>query len=454
MTSPLSRSLLNELREYLRESFGLDFQEKMENDLIRYTMLAAKGFGYSDTSQFIQQLIKNKHYPTEPGKLASYYTIGETYFMREKKSLDFIEYYYLPPLIQKRFDKCRNLRIWSAGCASGEEVYSIAIMLSRTIPDIQNWDITLLGTDINTEFLKKAQQGIYSKWSFRNCTESFRDRYFERVNGNEYHIRPELKKMVRFSYHNLVGGSLPGVDDKKAGMDVIFCRNVMIYFSRETIRNVSERLFDSLVNGGILVVSPVEMSTLISPRFNKIFYSGYTFYQKEKKKQRTKKETVENEFQTVTPPPVIAPPGGSGQEENDPLPDIQPVTEKNPFLLAKAAADSGSLNDAIRYCDEALKLNKTDYRIYYLKATVLLELGREEEAMSTLNQLVYLEQDFVLAYFLLGNINMRSGKISEGHKHYKHALKILSKLKPEEELPGSEGLTIGRLAEIINGIGV
>src|SRR5690606_35039610 len=101
--------------------------------------------------------------------LAAHVTIGETYFFREPRTLDAFETGLLLPLIEERRRTGRHLRIWSAGCATGEEPYSIAMLLSRLIPDLEAWQITILATDINSRFLAKAERGAYGKWSFRGA---------------------------------------------------------------------------------------------------------------------------------------------------------------------------------------------------------------------------------------------------------------------------------------------
>ena len=197
------------LRKHILASLGLNFSENHEKDLIRKAGFAAKEFGYPNTEQFVEWLLNSTLTEQQTGTLASYLTIGETYFLREKKSFDFLEQIYLPGLIYKRFGSDRRLRIWCAGCSTGEEAYSLAIEVLQSVPDIQHWDISIMATDINPMFLEKAKKGIYTKWSFRNNAESSIGKYFTKTGPNEYHILPMIKRMVNFTSLNLAEDSHP-----------------------------------------------------------------------------------------------------------------------------------------------------------------------------------------------------------------------------------------------------
>ncbi len=501
MDKKLPPILIEEFRKYLLHTFGLNFMEKRDSDLLRNIEQAAKEFSFSDNYEFITWLLENKITEQELGTLASYFTIGETYFLREKKSFDFLEHIYLPGLIFKRKSEHRTLRVWSAGCASGEEAYTIAVLLKRVIPDIKNWDITILATDINPVFLEKARRGIYTKWSFRNNPDWFLDNYFTKTGKNEYQILPEIRKMVTFSSLNLAENSYPSQKTNTESLDIIFCRNVLIYFNQKGHGDVTSRFYKSLKNGGLLMVSPVEMSSWISPEFEKIFYSGFTIYQKGSIKgskpivqktewivtQKEKIPVVSATLTTKVPgttPSVFKQTIEIPKEKSKPevlkpeVPDFKKAIElfeqadfekaeniltvlkttaieKLPVviqLLAKTKANLGKLNEAAILCDEALTTDKTNENLHYLKATISQELGNDEAALASLNRAIYMNQNFVLAHFLSGNICLKMGKKTNGMNHFKNATTILSKMGKDEILPESDGITVERFKEIINSI--
>jgi chemotaxis protein methyltransferase CheR len=152
------------------------------------------------------------------------------------------------------------------------------------IPDLKDWNITILATDINTAALRKADEGIYSDWSFRDTPPLFKDKYFERVNSNRYLLQPDIRKMVTFSYLNLSEDVYPALQNNTNAMDVIFCRNVLMYFAPEHVKQAAERFYRSLVDGGWLIVSPVETSQIHYAQFATVRIQDSTFYKKDTRK--------------------------------------------------------------------------------------------------------------------------------------------------------------------------
>ena len=165
--------------------------------------------------------------------MASYLTIGETYFFRVEPDFNALENHILPELIHLRKDTGKYLRIWSAASSTGEEPYSLAILVRKLIPDIKDWNITILATDINTRSLAKAEKGIYGNWSFRNNPEWLKKIYFTPLLDERYQINRNIKDMVSFFYLNLARDTYPSLLNNTNGMDIIFCRNVLMYFTPE-----------------------------------------------------------------------------------------------------------------------------------------------------------------------------------------------------------------------------
>ena len=501
MTTTLPEPKLQALRAYLLANLGLIYSKNQGKDLVRKIEYAAKEFGYANPARFVDWLLHNKLTDQQTSALASHLTIGETYFMREKKGFDFLEQIYLPGLIHKRYGADKRLRVWCAGCATGEEAYSLAIVLLQSIPNIQHWDISILATDINSVFLEKAKKGIYAKWSFRNNSKEFINRYFIKEGNNKFRIRPRIQKMVKFAPLNLAEENYPSLTNQTEGIDIIFCRNVLIYFSPEGIRGVTDRLFQSLVKGGIMVVSPVEMSGMISPKLSRFTYAGFTIYQKgaleSKEKQplwplpepqailpallsalkekpiiREDGQSELNRLKQLLPEKKGQPPPqlkehefeqalllfnqGSFEEAETLLSGLEKKEALNGkpviSLLAKTKANLGKLNEAEELCDKALQLDKLDPGLNYLLATIKQEQGDDKKVIFMLNRALYLDPNFILAHFLLGTQHLKAGNHSSGKKHFRNAVKCLSKLDPDEILPESDGLTAKSFNEILTSI--
>lgn len=199
-----------QLAGWITSQTGLHLPQERMPDLKRRLLSAAREFHFDAIEPFVSWLLSTKLTQRQVEMLASHLTVGETYFFRETASLEALEKYILPDLIASR-RSMRYLRIWSAGCATGEEPYTIAIMLHRMIPDIRKWQITLLATDINPRFLEKAAQGIYREWSFRGDFQWLKDQYFKRTLDGRYRIAEKIRKMVTFNYLNLATDLYPSL---------------------------------------------------------------------------------------------------------------------------------------------------------------------------------------------------------------------------------------------------
>ncbi len=446
MKSGISETLLSELSDFVATRMGLHFPGERWHDLDLGVSSAAAEFGFGDAETCIKWLVSSQLMKQELEILASHLTIGETYFFREKKSFEVLEKQILNGLIRSRIENERDLRIWSAGCATGEEPYSIAILLNRMIPDIEDWNITILATDINPRFLKKAQKGLYSEWSFRDVP-AWTKKYFNKTKHG-FEIIPAIKKMVTFSYHNLAEDAYPSLLNNTSAMDIIFCRNVLMYFSQARVKQVVSALYLCLVEGGWLVVSPVETSQVLFSQFIAVNFPGAIFYKKElAMSQRSQR------IEEFIPEKIYRPPEEkikTAKEEQKAA--SQDHDTKAMILLARSYANCGKTVPALEWCEKAIAIDRLNPGCHYLHAMILQERGQVEKAVKSLQRALYLDQDFVLAHFALGNLCKQQGKIKESERHFMNALSLLRRFKNDEILPESEGITAGRLSEIITSI--
>ena len=408
--------------------------------------------------------------------LASNLTVGETYFFREKRSFELLQMEILPEILRARRGVDQRLRIWSAACCTGEEPYSIAMTLRQQIPDIADWNVTLLATDINPRFLQKAQDGVYGEWSFRDTPQWIRDRYFRKRAGNRWELIPELKEMVSFSYLNLAEDAFPSLRNNTNAMDVIFCRNVLMYFAPEQAERVVASLRHSLVNGGWLLVSPSEYSHVRCLPFATVCFPGAMLFKKDLHGDNSSNEAVAlppldfpkpahfpmQVHSTVAPVPhkpetcyeralnyydqgLYAEAADLLEGETEKIAEPQAIA-----LLARAFANQGKLSEALGACDRAISCDKTCASYHYLRATILQEQGNGAEAISSLKRALYLEPRFILAHFALGNLARGLGHGEEARRHYANASKLLRSCQPGYAIPESDGLTAGRLTVILD----
>lgn len=495
-----SNELLSALGDFLAGQFGVHFARDRWDDLERGISAVASEMGFPDGQTCARWLLSNSPTKTELEVLVSQFTVGETYFFREPKTFEVIETRVLPELIRAHREKERILRIWSAGCATGEEPYSLAMLLHRLLPDLDDWNINILATDINPRFLQKAAHGVYTEWSFRSTPTWVRERYFKVAGGGRYEILPEIRRMVKFSYLNLAEDVYPALINGTNGMDLIFCRNVLMYFRHSYAQRVVENLRRCLVSGGWLVVSPVETSNSLFSSFATVNAGDVTLYAKtERCAQGTAGENRASEpagsgtgaaesvsFLQVLEPVVtrfneraaspaasLEPPAESFTEshrnhETPPLRHYDEDTESTDAvkakasgipgetqsieLLARALANQGRLAEAAECCEKAITADRLNAGCHYLHAMVEQERGRINEAMTSLKRTLYLDPEFVLAHFALGNLTRTQGQPDRAERHFSNARSLLAAIRPESILPHSEGMTAGRLMEIIQSI--
>ena len=280
MNTIRSEALLSELSALVASHLGLNFPRERWGDLERGMPEIARAFGIHDLETLVRHLSFAPLTRREVELLASCLTVGETYFFREKRSFEALEEHVLPELLQARGGTGRHLRFWSAGCCTGEEAYSIAMLLDRLMPNREAWNITILATDINAAFLRTAEKGMYGKWSFRDSPPWARERYFKGTKNGRFEIKPRIRKMVTFAHLNLVDDVYPSYPHDTNAMDVIFCRNVLMYFTAQHAARVVRNLHRSIVNGGWLITSPVETSNALFPQFAAVNFPGAVLYRK------------------------------------------------------------------------------------------------------------------------------------------------------------------------------
>lgn len=193
-------------------------------------------------------------------------TIPETYFFRDSWQVDFIKRNIIPEIIQRKMAlNCeRVVKIWSAGCSTGEEPYSIAIISSELEELLKDFRLEILATDVSGKALKKAKRGIYGKRSIREIPGGYLEKYFTR-SGDEYHLHKEIEDMVTFSLLNLAQEPFPVKD--MGEQDIVLCKNVLIYFRPDTVKKVLHNLYQCIDEKGYLFTGGAESLFHLSHEF-------------------------------------------------------------------------------------------------------------------------------------------------------------------------------------------
>lgn len=253
----LSVALTEAFIKLIAQQTGLEIRERDQADLSEKIFVRMKALNIFFPEDYYELL----GYGTiqsykEWQKLVLVLTNLESYFFRDKEQFNLLRDRILPKLIQSK-EHNKTLRICSAGCSNGEEPLSLAILLKELIPDPEQWNLMILGVDINQEALKKAKQGIYTPWSLRRIDPEIMQRYFLHFN-NQYYLDMQIKQMVKFKYINLVKDSF-NEDNELINIDLIICRNVFIYFEASAIGKVLDKFHQILQPSGYLITGHTEL---------------------------------------------------------------------------------------------------------------------------------------------------------------------------------------------------
>lgn len=442
MSELIAREVLERCRAWIAGRWGLQFEAARENDLLRGLIRAASALNCS-VEELARRVGEGTATMAQQEILIAQLTVGETYFWREKSALQALQTTVLPALIaQRRRENQLQLRLWSAGCCSGEEAYSLAILLHQLLPDLARWQITLAATDLNPQFLTKARAAIYSAWSFRAAPRRFRDRYFDAEGHNQWRLQAPLAEMVDFFSHNLA--SAP--DARLHHLDVILCRNVLIYFSETQRQNTIDHFYAALRPESWLVVGPSETSQTLFARFATVNFPGAVFYQKPPASTCSALETLNPSASTCSiAEPLIS-------TENPPASTCSDEVEKL-AQRARALADAGELAEARRCCEKALESDKMRAETYCLYAAILQEQNALADAAQALRRALYLDHDCIAAHFALGQLARRNGKPRDAQRHFANARQLLERLQRDEIVPEAGGLSAAELLALLDTLG-
>jgi chemotaxis protein methyltransferase CheR len=366
-------------------------------------------------------------------------TVGETHFMRDPAQMDHIRRGVLAALKGRRGGLAP--RVWSAGCATGEEAYSLAILLEE---EGLGEGAFVLGTDLSSAALAKARAGSYSDWSMRGVTGEFLQGYFRHVRRRRVLV-DRIRNKVRFERLNLVGPE--GYATAGAhGMDLILCRNVLIYFDHETAGRIAARLFESLTEGGVLLTAgPDPLLAEYAPFEVEVTRVGLVYRRPRAGSDRAR-------------PAVVAPPAPPPW----PLDAVPPVAREVPTppsvstllppdagraaferVLAKANEDGAEEAEGLARTE--LLHHPLSAPLHYLHAALLLSLERDEEAEQEAQRALYLDRTLAVAHFLLGTILRRRGARPAALRAFRNARDLCATRPTDEEVPAGGGERTGAL---------
>ena len=275
---PLSPGDFGLFQELLIETSGLFFEESRNQTLHLALWQRLQHRGYDSYREYYNLLKFHPEGRLEIRELLDLITIGETYFFRNKPQFDVLMRFVLPEIMQRKVDSGdKSIRAWSAGCSGGDETYSIAMAMMEVIPSYQEWRISILGTDINRNGLACAKEAIYGEKHIGHLPKEYLGKYFK-AEGSTYRLNAKVQELAQFEYHNLAKD--PFVQERMQDIDILFCRNVIIYFDGQTTQRVIENFHNCLARDGYLFLGHSESLWQITDRFERVEFPQTFIYKK------------------------------------------------------------------------------------------------------------------------------------------------------------------------------
>jgi chemotaxis protein methyltransferase CheR len=482
LSKDLTLAEFRQFRDYIHKHSGI-YLEESKLDSLRISLLArATRLDCPGWDAYFEVLARDE---AEFRELMSLITINETSFFRFPGQFDALRTVVLPTLASERTNDNRTLRIWSAGCSTGEEPYSIAMTFADSGLESMGWRGEVMGTDVSTKALGVAKAATYPARAVASLSDETIRRHFVRADDS-YRVASHPRSMVDFSYHNLIKEPYPLA--LMGNWDVIFCRNVTIYFKLESTRRVVHNYFNSLNEGGYLFVGHSETLTTISDQFDPVEIGGVFLYRKPMARRlHAAAQPASDRGPARTParapathgtgparkgasprrePPARRPVPAPGPAEEtpvvgDPGAGVEGLlaearahaAEGRPaqaliladrvlqedsdntdayLLAAHVHADAGEYVRALAECERALAVNPLLPGARYLLGVIHQREGDLVHAVSELKRTVYIDADFVLAHVNLGAIYRAEGRNADAVREYENALRALRK-NPEGE---------------------
>lgn len=441
----VSSHLINKLAEKIETETGLSFAGSKDRDLRSAVSKMTEAIECHHEVQCVEWLLSEPWNKEKSDLCVQHLTIGETYFFREPRALELVKDYARMKLSESGGAATR-LRIWSAGCCTGEEPYSIAISLRQGAPELDFEHCTILATDINKRYLQTAQAALYRHWSFRSAEAHVQKSHFLKA-GEKYQLNETIKRMVTFAELNLAEPVYPSVATNTGAMDIIFCRNVLMYFSKQQVRNVIERFRQCLVNGGWLIVSPSEASSELFTGFTGTYYPDAIYFQKS-----DGRKPLPDLIQGPSRDNLIARQGmftfEASANANSPRLDTHAAKEEinvgsrskvsgRPVKKTVLDQNSGPVFDA----------NSSIAARFHAQALAAIESGDQAEALQNLRRALYLRPDSVIHHYLMGVVRSAQYKKQDAFRQFEITISLLASFKDDDIIPFSEGWSAAHLRE-------
>lgn len=456
---------MQHLIEAISRQTGMQVQQGKLEPMRGHIQARVKALGLDEPEDYLGCLADHSpHQAHELALLAEILTTGETFFMRDAGQMRLLRETLLPDLVARRRERGQlRLRAWSCACSTGEEAYSLAILVHELLPDPGQWRIDLYGTDVNRDALRRAQTAVYGAWSFRGCEPGFQQRHFH-PQGSHWVLREPIRQMVRFLPCDLLRDPLPDVGLGLAEMDVILCRNLFIYLDPRAIAAVTHKLVASLATEGVLLTGHGELRTHKPAHLQVEMHPQSLVYRKQEPRlpEHPQPDALSQARARASlrvtrpdPPPANLPPSSPAALDGIKarMPDTRPppLTVPKPGILANdlarawRLADAGRLDEARDLCRGILARDPMQAEAYFLTALLSEERGEIAQAREDLRRAIYLEPAMIAAHVHLERLQTAAAETEAANRTRDTISRLLASLPSQARVPFMGDTSVGEL---------
>lgn len=479
MTIPMD--WITQIMTKAQQHFGASYQPDQQTDLLRRLQWRAQELEVKNTKAWIQKAATQRWDPELEQALLPVFTVGETYFCRDPKTTQWLIDEWLPKRSANQ-TSATTLKIWSAGCCSGEEAYSMLFQLSEALSHRNSpLSLQIWATDLNPAFLAKAELGIYKAASFRNCSTEFKQRYFEQIDNTSWQIKTKWRDAIRFQAFNFLETTPPFSHT----VDLILCRNVLMYFSPEQAEQIVQRFLGQLSADGLLLLGAVEAS-MATQSCHAGFWAADNYavpkqvliqpdsqpasfvHRGEKKPAPAKKQSVSPVIRPLMPvQPLPEKPSakqllwqklGEARKQGQPALAQQlafsyfesgPLTsqEQQHYYLVQAqiCADLHLTSEARDWLNQLLDEHPDSAESYLFSAQLYIQQQVPKQAFIALQKALYLEPDLIIAHLLRAQLLLQTEQGPAALKALQLCTQLLLPYAPDQLVPHSDGLNVHQM---------
>lgn len=409
-----------------------------------------RALGLSGVSAYLSQLKSQSTDGPEWSRLIDSVTVGETFFWRYPEQWDALREIILPDLAKRR--GAGPVRIWCAGCSSGAEPYTLSILLHREATDlVESGRVKILATDVCATRLAQAEAGVYGQWELRGLSPTMVESCFEPENG-KWRLRDAYRRGVTFRRHNLADYAEQPDAGEFGGLDIIMCRNVLIYFDAALVRRLLQRFQESLSEGGWFLSGHSEPYLEISRVLEPVTTPGATLYRKSavhgaRLKPRVETPAVKRRASTAPIQREAAKRSVVARDEVGKVVDAVRPASDDPLGELNVHLRAGAWREAASAGRRIVDSGSLDPQAHYLFALALIHSDQHSEAERVLRRALYLDTDYALAHYQLGVVALEQGRRDDAHRAFRNVVQCLRTQDDDASIRSGDGTTASELRQ-------